>query len=257
MTELVQLKWYEVEQAIYVGARRESEALKDNRPKNWKASDDEKISSIDNHMQSAGAEKAVAKRLNINWHASINTFKDGPADVGEGIEVRYARKKGRLKVTKDDHDDRYFVLVWGELPNYEIVGFIRGKDAKQDQFLDDPKGYGEAYFVPPQYLRPFEQLIVVKIRVQDEEQAAPQWLATPAPPLRGLRNDPFDRTVDWPYQQSLPGFCPECGGRGEVLEQFDDDRFPRARPCDRCRMYCQECRKWVEKENHAHEKEQP
>lgn len=158
-TEFVTLEWYECEQAMIVGARREIEIM---RAKIMTQPFSEEP-SVYNHIQSAGAEKSVGKRLNVDWHASINTFKLGVADVGSAIEVRYRRKEYDLKVSKDDDDSRFFVLVWGEMPTYEIVGWLRGKDAKQPQFWSNPGGHGFAYFVPAKYLRPVSELKVSRV----------------------------------------------------------------------------------------------
>ena len=160
-SEWVTLEWYECEQAIYVGARRESEALRQD----IKAPQYSEQSSIENHMQSAGAERAVAKRLNLDWHASINTFHQGIPDVGGAIEVRYRRKKWDLPVRVKDHDDRFYVLVRGELPKYEIVGWIQGKQAKQPQFWKNPGNHEAAWFVPEDQLRPVAELLVSKVRL--------------------------------------------------------------------------------------------
>jgi hypothetical protein len=135
-------------------------------------------------MQSAGAEKAVGKRLNIDWHASINTFHDGVADVGGRIEVRYRRKRKRpldhqeeeeeespdLIVREDDHEDRAYVLVRGALPKYEIVGWIWGRDAKRPEFWKNPGGHEPAFFVPEEHLRPVSELLVSRIRLGCAEE---------------------------------------------------------------------------------------
>jgi hypothetical protein len=164
-TVRVHLEWYEAEQAIYVGGRREAEALRRNIDKPQYSRQE----SVENHIQSAGAEKAVAKRLNLDWHASINTFADGVADVGGAIEVRYRRLDYELKVRERDHDDRYFVLVRGALPDYEIIGWLKGKDAKRPEWWKDPGLHGPAFFVPDPYLKPALQLPVSKVRIVREE----------------------------------------------------------------------------------------
>lgn len=158
MSKVITLEWYEAEQAIYVGARREAETIRKGVPVECFS---EETTSIDNHIQSAGAEKAVAKLLNLDWHASINEFRDGVADVGSRVEVRFRRNQWDLKVKKNDHDDRCYVLAWGELPTFELVGWLWGRNAKHDCFWKNPgkKQNGFAYFVPPDYLRPIEELM--------------------------------------------------------------------------------------------------
>jgi hypothetical protein len=46
--------------------------------------------------------------------------------------------------------------------------------------------------------------------------------------------------------------CPECGGLGSFPEQIDVDHFPVMVPCQRCRRYCETCKKHVKKEGHEH-----
>lgn len=152
----VRLEWYEAELAAYVGARRQLESLKRGSKENTRHST---ASAIDNHVQSAGAEKAVAKRLNIDWGATINTFQSGPADCGRAVEVRWRRMDYELKVRQTDADDRYFILARGEMPEYILVGWIQGRDAKKAEWLKDPGGYGKPnYFVPDDLLRPMSEL---------------------------------------------------------------------------------------------------
>lgn len=63
-----------------------------------------------------------------------------------------------------------------------------------------------------------------------------------------------DPTIPWPYEESphRAGVCPMCNGRGAVLERLDDDRFPVSVPCDHCRRWCAECKKYVLKKGHMH-----
>lgn len=95
----------------------------------------------------AVGELAFAKYLGIAWDESVDTYHHVP-DVG-GVEVRAtARDDGHLVVRNNDADDRIFVLVTGNAPEVEIRGWIRGADAKRDEFLRDPHGYRQAWFVP-------------------------------------------------------------------------------------------------------------
>lgn len=164
-TEFVTLNWYEAEQAVYVGGRREAEALRQGIDKPQYS----RQPSIENHIQSGGAERAVAKLLNLNWHASINTFRDGVPDVGGAIEVRYRRESFELKVKSDDHDDRYYVLVRGALPHYEVIGWIKGKDAKRPEWWKNPGDHKPAFFVPDEHLRPVSELAVSRVRLGDDK----------------------------------------------------------------------------------------
>lgn len=96
--------------------------------------------TVDDHIQSAGAEMAVAKFLNMRWNASIDDFNNEVPDVGEAIEVRYRRKDYDLLIRDRDPEKRDYVLVRGAMPTYEIIGWIHGWDAKQERFRANSDG---------------------------------------------------------------------------------------------------------------------
>lgn len=146
-TFVIHLEWYECELVIHVGGHRQTESLKRNL-NHWPTTA-QSIKALYNHIESAGAEKAVAKLLNIDWPASINCFNQGVADVGRNTEVRYRTKdEYDLLVRPRDPDERIYVLVRGALPDYEIIGWMRGQEAKQDRFLSNPGGNGECFLIP-------------------------------------------------------------------------------------------------------------
>jgi hypothetical protein len=64
-----------------------------------------------------------------------------------------------------------------------------------------------------------------------------------------LARDPL---VPWPFEHTphIPSACPMCGGAGSVLESIDPERFPVAVPCDRCRRWCDQCKKHVARAGH-------
>lgn len=109
------------------------------------------------HIEGACGELAVAKALNIHNSHTINTFKE--ADLGRSIQVR-TRSKGHydLIVRPDDDDDEVFVLVTGAVPDFEIRGWIWGREAKQEKYRANYGGYGEAWFVPAAALRHIETI---------------------------------------------------------------------------------------------------
>jgi hypothetical protein len=49
-----------------------------------------------------------------------------------------------------------------------------------------------------------------------------------------------------------PGACPDCGGLGVIAETIDPDRWDEMVPCQRCRHYCRQCKRWVTTEGHPH-----
>jgi hypothetical protein len=57
-------------------------------------------------------------------------------------------------VRDNDPSDRYYFLVVGEPPTFRVAGWIKGVDAKQDQWLRNPgKGRKQAWFVPQHHLK--------------------------------------------------------------------------------------------------------
>ena len=86
------------------------------------------------------------------WDFSVNTFKK--PDVGK-IQIRHTtRNSVKLIVRPDDSDEEIFVLVTGEIPEFTIRGYMRGCEAKQDQFIDNPGGGKPCWMVPQDDLRP-------------------------------------------------------------------------------------------------------
>ncbi len=151
---LVKLEDYEVRNAISVGTDRHMEARRSGNADIHGARGISFEAGFLLHIHAAGGELAAAKVLNRYWHASVNTYHRVP-DVGDNLEVRTRLdsicKNGAdadLIVRDDDPDDRYFVHVIGRLPEYEVVGWILGADAKQQQWRNNHGGHGEAYFVP-------------------------------------------------------------------------------------------------------------
>ena len=106
------------------------------------------LERISQDIAGACAELIVARFLGLYWTPSVNTFHDIP-DIAPDIEVRHTvRMNGRLPVRKNDQDDRWYFLVIGEPPTMTIAGFIKGVNAKRDEWLDNPNGYRPAWFVP-------------------------------------------------------------------------------------------------------------
>ena len=144
----VTLNSYELAQAGTTGLLRNIAALKrgyknKNETANWQ-----------NHVEGACGEVAVAKLLGKYWGGSINTFKEGGDLDATGWEVRTRSSHHYdLIIRKDDADDRVFILVTGNAPNYQVHGWILAADGKQPKWLKDYGGHGDAYFVPKDALR--------------------------------------------------------------------------------------------------------
>lgn len=110
------------------------------------------------HIDGAAGEIAVAKCLGTYWGGSCNTFKT-EGDVGK-LEVRTRSKDYYdLIVRDDDRDDSIFVLVIHPTGReYTVVGWITGRDAKQNKWRKDYGGRPPAYFVPQSELRDISEL---------------------------------------------------------------------------------------------------
>jgi hypothetical protein len=148
--KIVTLTWYERILATQIGMLRTTEAERTGRSRPTCSGEPSWI----NDAHSAGTEEAVGKFLCRYWLAGVNKWKD--PDVAPNIEVRRTNPRNvpaKLKVKLDDPDDRRYVLVRGELPTYEMVGWLWGHEAKRSQWLEDFHDYGMAYWAPESELR--------------------------------------------------------------------------------------------------------
>jgi len=151
MSQHVTLTWFEHQIAYFCGTMRGIESARlGYRPVVWNGDPKQ------NDHQSAAAELAVAKYINRFWRMGVNTFKE--PDVGASIEVRWTPEPaGCLVVRPHDHDDRPYVLVRGLAPDFEIVGYVRGVEAKREEWRCDPGGRGVCYMVPSAALRELKE----------------------------------------------------------------------------------------------------
>ena len=139
---IVALEKYELLVAAEVGMRRNVISMQ--------SKENNKVNNKDfgwhTDIESACGEMAVAKGLGIYWDGSVNTFKK--PDVGN-YQVRHTQKAdGKLIVRPKDSDKETYILVTGTSPTFNIVGWIQGADAKQDEHIF--KGYNgmpDAWFV--------------------------------------------------------------------------------------------------------------
>lgn len=140
---LVTLDLFEIEMAAHVGLRRRLEALRVGlRDRHGYQGED----PWEGDIQGAAAELAVAKKLGRYWDGSVNTFKRG--DVGAAQVRSTPRRDGSLIVRSNDSEDDFYILVTGAIPEFNVVGYIRGADAKADRFRRAPAGRPAAWFVP-------------------------------------------------------------------------------------------------------------
>ena len=141
---LIELTWQEQLFAMQAGGMRRISALARNRREQRGQPPGDLWG---NDIEAAGAEAAVAKAMDRYWLAVHSSPHELSGDVGK-LQVRSTqRPDGRLIVHDSDSDDAPFVLVRGVFPTYDVVGWIYGKDAKQERFLFGGDGR-PAYFVP-------------------------------------------------------------------------------------------------------------
>ena len=139
----VTLNWAEMYIATGIGRIRQLEAMKKGLPDKYGFIGD----GWSIHIEGACGELAVAKVLNVYWGGTVNTFKT-KADVGK-LEVRTrSRHDYDLLVRPDDKDTSVFIHVTGKAPNFQIHGWMLGKDAKQEKWMQNYGGRDSAYFVP-------------------------------------------------------------------------------------------------------------
>lgn len=146
----VELNANEVLVATYIGSRRNAEASFRGR----KARFPEKVAGElwGFHIESAHAELAVCKYLGIYWGFGVNTFHVEDV-VNTNLEIRWSSRED-LKVRPDDKG--IVVSVTGKCPNYEIKGWIKAQDAKQERWKFNKEPV--CYFVPHKELNPIESL---------------------------------------------------------------------------------------------------
>lgn len=148
---LVTLTWPELLIGATIGVRRHIEAIRRGyRPKHGMS--DKKAWGA--HIEGSCGELAYAKFAGVYWEGPINTFKKG-GDVGD-IQVRTRSKDEWDLIVRDDDDDKnVFVLVVGMAPIYRMVGWLRAKDAKKEEYKQFYGNRPPAFFVPQNELKSF------------------------------------------------------------------------------------------------------
>lgn len=104
-------------------------------------------------IQGALAELAFSKAFKLKWD---RTTWGGRYDVGK-FQVRSTKHlNGCLLIRKNDEDEDNYVLVIDQCPKFEIIGWLRGKDAKKNKWIRIPNNRPPAWFVPQEYLNKFD-----------------------------------------------------------------------------------------------------
>jgi hypothetical protein len=108
------------------------------------------------NIEGAAAEIAVARTLGQYWTGAIFDGDQNRADVGSKIGVRWTNyKDGHLILKESDSIEIDYVLVTGAIPNFQIRGYINGKDAKTDErFIRVGQGNEIQFWIPQEHLQP-------------------------------------------------------------------------------------------------------
>src|SRR5690242_2973336 len=127
----VTLDWSELELAAAVGLRRQISSMRDQREDKHGFSGP----GWTIHIEGACGELAVAKALGRYWNGSVDTFKapDLGCDVREAESLQIRTRSNAyydLIVRPDDADQDVYILVTGRAPEFEVHGWIRGREAK-------------------------------------------------------------------------------------------------------------------------------
>lgn len=129
--------------AASMGILRQVENLKRGRTP---AHGSGKASDWQLHVEGCLGEYAAAKALGV-FPGGFARFRG--ADLECRLEVRTRSEDWHDLILHDgDDDDSRFVLLCGRNGEYEVVGWILGRDGKDPAYWKDPAGGRAAYFVP-------------------------------------------------------------------------------------------------------------
>ncbi len=134
--------------AAVSGVMRQSTVIKNDLKGRYGEPDDD---CWQRHIEGALAECAMAKYLDRYWQGKGEA---GDRDIGHH-EIRSANKhhKRLMMHPRDDDNSRYWFLT-GQYGTYKLHGWINGRDAKREEYWEDPTGNNRfAYFVPHSALK--------------------------------------------------------------------------------------------------------
>jgi hypothetical protein len=154
---LVTLTEQELMMAAQCGcARNIASVLKGSKPAHG-FNKDEGIWDI--HINGACGEVAAAKYLGRYWSPTVNTYH--AADLGKKLQVRTrSRHDWELNIRADDDPEHWFILVTGTAPTYNVRGWLPGREARIDAWLQNYGNRTPAWFVPQSALHDIDLLKV-------------------------------------------------------------------------------------------------
>lgn len=156
---IVELTYFELWQAVQVGAMRNLQARRRGRPDTYGKDVTHMEGGWGIHIEGAAAEMAVAKMLNV-YHdgvwAEIDRMRSdvGGLDRGARVQVRSTmREDGCLILHPEDNDRDIFYLVVGVAPRFRVAGALLAFNGKKERFWRTNTGR-PAFFVPQSELGP-------------------------------------------------------------------------------------------------------
>ena len=87
-----------------------------------------------NDVRAYGAEVAASVVRCVPWNGA-RLSKRYAGDLRDGSEVRSTPYlHGRLLICHADHDERPYILVTGRAPTYTVRGWMRGREARCEEY---------------------------------------------------------------------------------------------------------------------------
>jgi hypothetical protein len=150
--EIITLKTLHIDYADRAANRRQRAAVERERHAKNGAPEDYSA-ALALHLRGTRTEAAGKLYLNpVTWHAFKDSIHNLP-DLEDWIDVKgVPYDRDSLIVQKDDPEHWAYLLVSAQNhPQYKIIGWCWGHEAKQKRFLFDPVGGREAHFVRQRY----------------------------------------------------------------------------------------------------------
>lgn len=163
---IVKLTEREMELAAFVGMQRQFRAAANPtaRTKNNQPVEE----ALQAHIIGAQGELAVARFTGCYWSGLTER---GAPDVGGFLDVRTARDENHsLLLYKDEDPEKCTMMVVAKPPIFRMAGWAWAIDVKKPEFLRDPVGGREAYFVPQSALRPAKTILGLITRHFEERE---------------------------------------------------------------------------------------
>lgn len=97
-------------------------------------------------IEGALAEMAFAKAMGVYAGLTINNYKG--ADIGEYHVRSSVKSDACLIIRPEDDPSAVYVLVTGAEGDYTVHGWIKGSDARNENYWMAPNSRPGAWFVP-------------------------------------------------------------------------------------------------------------